>query len=317
MMVAQPRMVARTRGWGLALALGTAVVSGVAVFLNADAVRAFGNATVYTTVKNLVAAVLLGVLAAAAGARGSAARLVWPRDRAQWAGLVAVAVVGGSVPFVLFFEGLARASSVHAAFLQKTLVVWVALLAVPLLGERLGWAHVAAVGLLVWGQAVLGGGVSGLRLGGGEAMILGATLLWAVEVVIAKRLLAGLSPLTVGLARMGLGVVALLGWLAVLGKAGDLAGLQARQWGWVLLTGAILAVYVAGWYAALARAQAVDVTAVLVLGAIVTALLDALGRGKALAPNGLGLALVAAGGLLVLLVGGRIRARVPVRGAGR
>ena len=52
-----------------------------------------------------------------------------------------VAVVGGSVPFVLFFEGLARAEATQAAFIQKTLVVWVALLAVPLLHERLGLAR--------------------------------------------------------------------------------------------------------------------------------------------------------------------------------
>lgn len=45
------------------------------------------------------------------------------------------------------------------------------------------------------------------------------------------------------------------------------------------LTGVLLACYVATWYAALARAQAVDVTAVLVLGAVVTALLDAGVRG--------------------------------------
>ncbi|HZD75174.1 MAG TPA: DMT family transporter, partial [Actinomycetota bacterium] len=309
--------VPRTRARGLALALGTAMVSGVAVYLNGDAVRAFGgDATVYTTAKNLVAAALLGVVAALAGARGSAARLARPRGRAQWAGLVAVAIVGGSVPFVLFFEGLARASSVHAAFLQKTLVVWVALLAVPLLRERLRWAHLAAVGLLLWGQAVLGGGVGGLRPGGGEVMILAATLLWAVEVIVAKRLLAGLSPLTVALARMGLGVTALLGWLAVTGRAGDLAGLQPRQWGWALGTGAILAVYVAGWYGALARAQAVDVTAVLVLGALVTALLDAMVTGTTPAPHWLGLALVAAGGLLVPLAGRRVPRRAPLRGGG-
>jgi drug/metabolite transporter (DMT)-like permease len=293
------------------------LVSGVAVFLNAGAVRELGDATVYTTAKNLVAALLLGALAAVAGARGSQARLRWPHGRGQLAGLVAVAVVGGSVPFVLFFEGLARATSVHAAFLQKTLVVWVALLAVPLLSERLGWAHVAAVGLLVWGQAVLGGGVGGLRPGGGEAMILGATLLWAVEVIVAKRLLAGLSALTVGLARMALGVLALLGWLAVVGHAGDLARLAPGQWGWVLLTGAILAVYVAGWYAALARAQAVDVTAVLVLGAVVTALLDAAVKGKARASSGLGVALVLAGVAVALIAARVARARLPSRGAQR
>jgi hypothetical protein len=41
----------------------------------------------------------------------------------------------------------------------------------------------------------------------------------------------------------------------------------------VALTGILLTGYVGSWYAALARAQAVDVTAVLVFGAVITALL--------------------------------------------
>jgi drug/metabolite transporter (DMT)-like permease len=308
-----PARPPRTRPWGIALAFVTATVSGVAVFLNGYAVKAFDDAGVYTTVKNLVAAALLAVLAAVATASGSAARPTRPRTRGQWAGLAAVAVVGGSVPFLLFFEGLARASSVQAAFIHKTLVVWVALLAVPLLSERIGPAHVAAIGLLVWGQAVLGGGVGGVRPGAGEAMILAATVLWAVEVIVAKRLLAGLPPLTVGLARMGLGVLVLLAWLAATGRADDLAALGGRQWAWALATGAILAVYVATWYAALARAQAVDVTAVLVVGAVVTALLDAAVKGKALAPQGFGLTLLIAGALL-MIAAGRLRARRPAAG---
>ena len=129
----------------------------------------------------------------------------------------------------------------------------------------------------------------------------------------AKRLLVGLSPLTVGLARMGLGVLVLVGWLAVVGHGGDLAGLTPGQWGWALLTGTILAVYVAGWYAALARAQAVDVTAVLVLGAVVTALLDAAVKGRELASSGLGLALVLAG-VLLALVAARVAREPPLAG---
>jgi drug/metabolite transporter (DMT)-like permease len=290
----------RTRAAGIVLAFVTALVSGVAVFVNGYAVKAFGDADVYTTAKNLVAAALLAGLAAVAARRGTADRPSRPRTRPQWFGLAAVALVGGSVPFLLFFEGLARASSVQAAFIHKTLVVWVALLAVPLLGERIGPAHLGAIALLVWGQVVLGGGVGGVRPGLGEAMILAATLLWAVEVVIAKRLLAGLASPTVGLARMGLGVLVLVGWLAVTGKADALVGLGGRQRGWALATGVILSVYVATWYAALARAPAVDVTAVLVVGAVVTALLDAAVNGKALGPQGLGLALVSAGGLLIV-----------------
>ncbi len=55
-------------------------------------------------------------------------------------------------------------------------------------------------------------------------------------------------------------------------------GSAREQWRWILLTGLLLTAYVATWYAALARAQAVDVTAVLVFGAVVTALL--VGRGR-------------------------------------
>ena len=63
------------------------------------------------------------------------------------------------MPFVLFFEGLARASSTQAAFLNKTLVLWVALLAVVILKERLQVWHWIAIGLLLVGQAGLSGGV--------------------------------------------------------------------------------------------------------------------------------------------------------------
>ena len=138
-----------TRATGIALAFVTAVVSGVAVYVNARGVAHFDDATVYTTAKNAVAGVLLLALALPllAGPSTSGGRAARPATRRQWLGLVAVACIGGSVPFVLFFEGLARADATQAAFIHKTLVVWVALLAVPLLRERLGPAHVAAIAL--------------------------------------------------------------------------------------------------------------------------------------------------------------------------
>ena len=188
--------------------------------------------------------------------------------------MLAIAVIGGSVPFVLFFEGLSRAEATQAAFIQKTLVVWVVILAVPLLHERLGWPHFAAIAMLVVGQAWLVETPARSSSGSGEAMILAATLLWAVEVIVAKKLLADLDSRLVGAARMALGTIVLLGWVVVSGRGDELVSLSRDQWGWVLLTGLILAGYVAIWFAALARAQAVDVTAVLVFGAVVTALLS-------------------------------------------
>lgn len=286
---------------GLLLTLATAGISGLAIFVNGYGVRAVHDAAVYTTGKNAVSAFALLALAAVWSLR--ARRPVARPVGRQWAGLAAIAVVGGSVPFVLFFDGLARESSTHAAFLQKTLVVWVSLLAVPLLRERLGALQVGAIGLLVVGQAMAGGSLTGtLRMpfGTGEAEILGATLLWAVEVVLAKRLLGDLSSWTVGLARMVAGSALLCGWLAVRGRLDTLAGLTAHQWAWVALTGGLLAGYVATWFAALARAQAVDVTAVLVVGAPVTALLGAAVDHTPLRPQLAGLLLIMAGAAIVL-----------------
>jgi drug/metabolite transporter (DMT)-like permease len=294
-----------TRATGIALAFATALVSGVSVYVNGHAVKHFGDATVYTTAKNAIAGVLLIALALVPwnAPRAAAARLPVRR----WPALVAVAVVGGSVPFVLFFEGLARAEATQAAFIQKTLVVWVALLAVPLLGERFRAPHALAIVLLVAGQAWLAGSAGTVVFGTGEAMILAATLLWSVEVVYVKRLLDSLAPRHVAVARMGLGTLLLVGWVAVSGKAGQLTGLDAGQWRWVVLTGLLLAAYVATWYAALARAQAIDVTAVLVFGAVVTAVLSGAADGASVSV--VGTILVAAGSAIAVLAALRARPR--------
>ena len=111
----------------------------------------------------------------------------------------------------------------------------------------------------------------------------------------------------------GIGAVVLLAWVAVTGRGDDLASLAAHQWGWALLTGAILVGYVATWFAALARAQAIDVTAVLVAGALVTALLDAAVRGAPLAPDATALALIGLGAAGIAVRAGR--APAPTRAA--
>lgn len=289
------------RATGIALALVTAVISGFAVFINGYAVKRFDDATVYTTAKNGVAAVILLLLALpvlrspATSARPSPR----PRSRRDWLALTAVGIVGGSVPFVLFFEGLARASSTEAAFIHKTLVIWVALLAVPLLHERLSWLHGAAIALLLLGQVVLVGDAGTVVLGQGEAMIFAATLLWSVEVVFVKYLLRSIAAPTLAAARLGIGTLILVGYVLLSARIGEIADYSASQWGWVLLTGIVLSGYVATWYAALARAQAIDVTAVLVLAAIVTALLNAGFEGAPV--DALALGLIGAGGALIAL----------------
>ncbi|BCJ33382.1 hypothetical protein Athai_08850 [Actinocatenispora thailandica] len=285
---------------GVALAFVAAAISGVAVFVNAQGVSTAPDPTVYTTAKNLVATALLAAVAVAAVRRPGGAR--WrPRGARQVLGVAAVGLVGGAAAFVLFFEGLSRTSSTHAGFLQKTLVIWVAVLAVLLLHERLKARHVLAVAAIVTGLVVLEGGLAGMVADRGELMVAAATLLWSGEVIVVKLLLADLGALPLALYRMGIGVLALLGWIAVTGRWPAMLHLGPAGWAWAGVTGTLLAAYVTTWFAALSRAPAIDATAALSSAALLTAGLSALTTLAVPAPAAVaGMALLAAGAAIVV-----------------
>jgi len=266
------------RALGLLLAFAAALISGFSIWVNSYAVREVRDPAVFTTAKNAIvgAAFVAALLAARLPAR---ARPPGRLPAAQIMGLVALGVVGGSIPFVLFFEGLSQAGPGNGAFIQKTLFIWVAILAVPLLAERLTLWHLFALGMLGAAQWFIGHPAA-VTFGRGEAMVFAATLLWAVEVTVARRLLPEIGAGPGAAARMGLGAVVLFGYLALTGKLDDLAGLTPGQWQWVAGTAAILLVYVSAWYGALRLAPATVVTSVLALGAPITAFLSTTASGR-------------------------------------
>lgn len=294
----QPAQEGQAVRIGLGLAAVTAVISGVSLFVNASAVRSFGDPALFTTLKNGVAAILLLALAV------PFSRSAWRPARGHWRGLLAIGIVGGGIPFILFFTGLAAASAPGAAVIQKTLFAWVAILAIVFLRERLGGLQIAAVAVLLVSQLLIQP-PGGVRWGSGETMILAATGLWAIEVVVAKRVLVGVPPLIAGVARMGIGLIVIVGYLWMTGGFAGMAHLGADQVAWVLLTGCLLTAYVASWYAALQRAPASAVTAILTLGLPITAGLQLVSNGQVPTPDavvgyGAGLGAVALLGWLAL-----------------
>jgi drug/metabolite transporter (DMT)-like permease len=288
---------------GIVLAAATAVISGIAVFINSFAVKEVSDPALFTTLKNGFACLVLFGAAMAVPAQ----RRRLPTDRRSVTGITFVGILGGGVAFLLFFTGLSMASAPSAAFIHKTLFVWVALLAVPLLGERLGWMQMAAIATLLGGQMLIAP-PTGVTWGAGETMIAAATLLWAVEVVVARRLLRSMDPFVLGVSRLGIGLLMLIGYLVITGKLSLLAGLTGTQWSWVVLTGLVLAAYVGTWFSALARAPATVVASVLVLAAPITAVLDGLVRGTlpAAAPLS-GYALIVAAVAALIVVAARRR----------
>jgi drug/metabolite transporter (DMT)-like permease len=309
--------IPNTVGWGLGLALVTALISGVSVFLNGRFVALFDDPTLLAAVRNgLVGFVLVGI-AIASGGLAELRRLRWP----QRLGLLAVGVVGGGISFALFFNGLALSSSPAAAVIHKTLFVWVAALAIPLLGERVGPLQVASIGLLLAGTLVLAPAGS-IGAGVGEAMVVAATLLWSLEVIVAKRLLRnGVSVSLVAATRMAVGSLTLF---AIVGATGDPSAVLAfggQQWLAIAVTTALLAGYVLTWFGALRRAPATSVASVLVVGAVVTTVLQAWWVGGLPAPLATGgNLLLAAGGLVAVgaawLTGRQLRPRTVAVAAG-
>lgn len=298
---------------GLTVAGLTALISGASVFVNSYGVHDFSSPLLYTTGKNLVAAMVLLVGTVAVvrlrpdgGRTQPYAPAVTNRVKCwRVLGLAYVGIVGGGFAFVLFFDGLAQTPAAPAAFLHDTLVIFVALLAWPVLVEKISRYNLLAIGFLVTGEVVISGGIGHIALGRGPLLVLGATALWAVETVLVKNLLVSTSSAHIGLVRMGVGSLFLVGDLGVTGHLAGLGTLDRAQVGWILITGLLLAGYVATWFTALARARAIDVTSVLVASVVVTSLLQEIADRSLPASTYLGIGLVAFG--LVALPKSRVR----------
>jgi len=231
---------------GFKLALITAGFSGVAVFLNSLTVKAVGDALVFTTIKNLGVAMIIGAVLLRQ-------KINWPVVKANWRPLTAIAVIGGSLPFYLFFQGLTLTNAVTGALIHKTLIFWVALWAIPMLKEKISLKQWLALGV-IFGSNLVIGGLPQLQWGKGEWMILAATILWAVENIIAKITLKRVAVDVVVGARMILGSLILLLAVIASGKLGLIFKLNNTQWLMTIMSIGLLTGYVMTWYQALKAA---------------------------------------------------------------
>ena len=254
---------------GLALVLGTALISGISVFLNKFAVAAISNSDVFTTVKNLaVGLILTGLILLPI--YFNKLKQVRPGD---WLKLFLIGVIGGSIPFVLFFKGLSLTSASSAGLIHKSLFIWVSILAVWFLGEKIGRLQYLALGLLFLGNFTMLG-FKMFNLSSGELLVLAASLMWAIEFIIAKKVLANVAAEIVAWARMFFGSIILLGYLFFINQIGSLAILNSYQWLWIAISSILLLGYVLTWYKALAKLPAVTVTSILVIASPITSCLD-------------------------------------------
>lgn len=299
-----------TRRLATFLALAAAVISGTNNFLAKIAVTVIKDPIFYTTLKNSVVAVLL------IGAVLMAKKLPEIRRlrRQQLLKLTAVGVIGGALPFALFFSGLQQTTAVNAGLIHKTLFLWVMLIAIPTLKERMRWQQLAGVAILFSANLLIGG-FTGFKYTAGEFMILAATVFWAVENVIAKLALKDISSVTVAAFRMTLGSLLLLVFLILRGTSfAALGDLNLTQWWWTLATSALLFGFVTTWYTALKHAPATYVATLLVPATLVTNVLSAIFvTGSFAAPQIVSSALFVAGTAMMVFFAKKTADSLPSR----
>lgn len=255
---------------GILLALTTATISGVANFIAKIGVTV-ADPFVHTTLRVGTVALALTLLVHHKYGLANIAK-VSPRNKLK---LLTIGLVGGSVPFMLFFVGLTKTTALTAALIHKTLYIWVALLAIFFLKERITFKQMIGYTIVLWGNLFLFRGAK-FTFGQGELMILTATILWAIENVIAKSALSEVKPVVVAWARLTIGAVVITTTTLLLGKGELLMLLTLPQIITILAGATTLFFYVLTWYTALSLAPATLVAALLVPATLITNILTGL-----------------------------------------
>jgi len=287
---------------GYQFALLSMVVSGVAIYVNAAAVKGFPDSTLYTALKNGAAGLaLLLPLVVSPTRRRELRRL----SRREMLLLSVVALIGGSVPYALYFRGLQLSTPVTASVIDHAQFLLVALAALVFLGERLGAAVWVSLVVLFVGLSA-GLAAEAVSVDAGVPFLAAGTVLFAADFVLMKYLLRGVPLYAVMLFKLTLGSALLLAFVAVTGRLGIVGGLTILQWGYVAATGLVLLGFTAASVAGLRHASATAVSAIPAGSPLVTTLLVVIGRGGALSPlRLLGLLLVLVALVAVFILGRR------------
>ena len=279
---------------GIQLALLTAAISGFSIFFSKIFVSKM-DPVVFTTLKNIFVAIVLSGFLFRPTLTASFRKLT----KQDWIKLVLIGVIGGSIPFALFFTGLTMTTASTGAIIHKTLFIWVAFLAIIFLREKLTFLQMIGYTLILWG-GMWTSGLRGINFNRGEQMILAATIFWAVENVIAKKALNTIPSELVAWGRMFIGSIILVSIVVWQGKTNTLFSLSFSNLQATLVGAAFLTGYVLTWYKALSKAPATVVSVVLTLSTIITGLLSTQFLNVPVSsPDITGFALTASGVLLI------------------
>jgi drug/metabolite transporter (DMT)-like permease len=287
---------------GVYLILATAIISGFSIYINKYSLAEF-DSSVFTFLKGVVVSVFLFSIILLGREFHSINKL----SARQWLSLTLVGIIGGAVPFLLFFKGLSLTSAASGSFIHKTLFILASVLAFIFLKEKMDFKIISAAALLLVGNfLLLELDKGGLAYGLGEMLIVLAVVCWSFEIVLSKHLLKELSGSIVAFGRMFFGSVFILLFLFATGKAGLVTEVSGSGVLWVLITSVLLLLYTLTFYSGLKFVDVSVATPILLLGSPITTLMHVFFADSSILLSQMaGVAFIAAGVIMVILAGSK------------
>lgn len=249
---------------GLLLILATAFISGISIFVNKFGVSLI-NPYIFTGLKNIIVALL--VVSWLLTMKDW--QLIKKLRKKQWLILLGIGLLGGSIPFLLFFKGLSLTNPAQASFLHKTMFIYVAVLAVIFLKEKINKSFLIGGLCLVLGNLFLLKLIP-TQLGVGDGLIFLATLFWAGENILSKRALQDLPSRIIIWGRMFFGSLFIIVFWLITQPIHLIASLSITQIGWLMITSVFLFSYLVTWYTGLKYVKVSVAATILLLGSPIT-----------------------------------------------
>lgn len=254
---------------GTLLVLATSIISGFSIFLNkwgANNIEPY----FFTFAKNLLVAIILSCLILFFLKRKEITNLSWKNIFS----LILIGLIGGGVPFLLFFKGISLTSASHASFFHKSMFIWLIPISWIFLKDKIKSSELLAAIIMMLGSMIYFQ-YQPQSLNKGDLFILIAAIMWAIEIAISKKVLTNLNGFVVAWGRMFYGAIFILFFLIWQNQGLNLnLHYSLSQYSWILISAILLFSYVATFYNGLKSVSAFTASAILTIGAPLTSFLS-------------------------------------------
>lgn len=250
---------------GLTLAFLAAIISGFSIFINSFGVKET-NAYFFTFFKNVI--VSLFIISFILLIKDY--KIIKDLTKRQLIKLGLIGLIGGSIPFLLFFKALQLSNAATSSFVQKSMFIFIAILAPILIKEKLNKKFfIYALFLLIGNALLLKFDPTNITLP--IILTLIATIMWSLETIISKSMLKELPTSIIVASRMFLGALFMFPFILA---SNSLLIPSLEQLKWTGITAIFLLLYLAVYYQSLKTLNVTIASSILTLGAVITTILS-------------------------------------------